>query len=667
MKNLNMTNGMRVGMSFSKVRGGLCSLTLVSLLCLSMALLAGLAGAQARNLKRVGGSSGLAVNGAERAQNPENLHSNSIHNNVLYSFCYGMSSNLGSCQGFQPVASVILDNGFGTPGALYGTDMGGEGPPCTGAGVTGANPLECDPPYVPRGQVYMYNTTTNVETVIHQFNSFNGDGWNSVASLIQDSGGNLYGTTSGGGLAPSGYDNCIPTGGCGTVFKVSYPFTTNGPDTVLYNFEGGPLGGTMDGANPAGALIQDSFGNLYGTTESGGLYNTGIVFVLCAPGVSSSQNPLPCGNFGTWTEEVIHNFGVSGIDGANPLAGLFVDTKGNMWGTTAGGGNYNGSCLSPAGDSTCGTIFELQAGNSGWTYVSAYRFCPGSSCTDGANPVAGVIEGTVGTTIYMIGTTEWGGTAGAGTVFAFGNSANNVIHSFCVNAGCPDGANPVAGLIMDGNGTVYGTTEAGGNYTCQTFPDSFGGCGSAFSITNPLTFAASFQTFYTFCDRPQCTDGMGPAAALTPNGTDYTHLYGTTQYGAVGTQGGPNTNQAYSAGQGTVFEFYPCSLICLLVNPGSMAWGNIEIGGIGVAQSVKVTNSGTEAVQITSIEISGEFAFTKVKGACVSGTTLKAGATCEIGATFDPTQIGYQTGQITISEKADGATQTVALSGTGVE
>jgi hypothetical protein len=218
---------------------------------------------------------------------------------------------------------------------------------------------------------------------------------------------------------------------------------------------------------------------------------------------------------------------------------------------------------------------------------------------------------------------------------------------------------------------VYGTTAAGGkggaNYGCAYLIEtSFSGCGTAFSL--PTTLTGSPTTLYNFCKGINCTDGMSPAAGLTPNGSDYTHLYGTTQFGGLDTQGGNiQPPQSYYSGQGTVFELYPCSLICLLVNPGNMTWGNVQVGAIGVAQIVNVINSGTQAAQITSIEISGEFAFTKVKGGCVSGTTLKPGATCEIGATFDPTQTGYQTGQITIMEKADGATQTVALSGTGVE
>jgi Protein of unknown function (DUF1573) len=79
---------------------------------------------------------------------------------------------------------------------------------------------------------------------------------------------------------------------------------------------------------------------------------------------------------------------------------------------------------------------------------------------------------------------------------------------------------------------------------------------------------------------------------------------------------------------------------------------------------VKVTNTSTEAIQIGSIEISGEFKLAKVKkGGC--GNVIAAGATCQIEATFNPTQTGPLTGMITITDSAANSPQTVTLSGTG--
>src|ERR1039458_5024018 len=129
-------------------------------------------------------------------------------------------------------------------------------------------------------------------------------------------------------------------------------------ERVLYSFSGG-----TDGGSPAGGLIFDGAGNLYGTTNGGGTYSGGTVFEL-SPAAG-----------GGWTETVIHSFG-NGTDGNGPEAGLIFDAAGNLYSTTNGGGTYNG-----------GTVFELtpQAGG-GWTETVIHSFGSG---TDGAGPWAG--------------------------------------------------------------------------------------------------------------------------------------------------------------------------------------------------------------------------------------------------------------------------------------
>jgi uncharacterized repeat protein (TIGR03803 family) len=142
-------------------------------------------------------------------------------------------------------------------GDLYGTTSGG--------GASGA------------GVVFKLNKTG--ETVLHSFTG-GADGGTPYAGLTRDSAGNLYGTTSGGGAS-----------GAGVVFKLD----TTGTETVLYNFTKKP-GGT----NPYASLIQDSAGNLYGTTSGGGASGAGVVFKLDTTG----------------TETVLHNF--TGGDGGIP-------------------------------------------------------------------------------------------------------------------------------------------------------------------------------------------------------------------------------------------------------------------------------------------------------------------------------------------------------------
>ena len=152
------------------------------------------------------------------------------------------------------------------------------------------------------------------------------DGGNPIAGLIADSSGNLYGTTEYGGVSENG-----------VVFKL----TPGGTYTVLYSFTGG-----SDGSGPVAGLIADSAGNLYGTTEHGGVSGNGVVFKL-SPGGSE----LPGGS-----ETVLYSF-TGGSDGSGPVAGLIADSAGNLYGTTEHGGvSGNGVVfkLSPGGSEFAG-------------------------------------------------------------------------------------------------------------------------------------------------------------------------------------------------------------------------------------------------------------------------------------------------------------------------
>jgi len=147
-------------------------------------------------------------------------------------------------------------------------------------------------------------TSTGAETVLHSFGSGT-DGYFPSAGLILDAAGNLFGTTQSGG-----------SGNLGTVFMVS----PSGAETVLHSFTGQP-----DGASPQGELVLDGKGNLYGTTFTGGTANAGTVFKVD-----------PAGN-----ETVLYSF-TGGADGGNPMGGLVLDAKGNLFGTTVQGGLGNG-------------------------------------------------------------------------------------------------------------------------------------------------------------------------------------------------------------------------------------------------------------------------------------------------------------------------------------
>ncbi len=257
------------------------------------------------------------------------------------------------------------------------------------------------------GGVVFKITPAGKESVLYYFGSGN-DGAGPVASLLRDSSGNLYGTTFFGG------------GGLGTVFKLNKA----GAETMLYPFNG------TGGEAPAAGVIQDTAGNLYGTTTSGGKNGVGVVFKLSKSGV----------------ETVLYNFGTdSGFtDGAVPAAGLIQGAQGNLYGTT----EYYGT-----GGFTGGVVFKLDAND---TETVLYPFTGGR---DGGEPVAGVIQDAAGN---FYGTTMAGGNSGNGVVFELSKSGKEtVLHSF---TGGNDGGTPVAGLIPDSAGNLYGTTKMGGKF-----------------------------------------------------------------------------------------------------------------------------------------------------------------------------------------------------------
>src|ERR1019366_6074253 len=266
------------------------------------------------------------------------------------------------------------------------------------------------------------------ERVLHSFANDRVVGNNPYSSLIFDAAGNLYGTTFGGG-----------TSGYGTVFELRPGAGGTWTEKVVYSFANN---GT-DGHEPYAGLIFDAAGNLYGTTWAGGPSDLGTVFEL-----------TPAGG-GTWTEKVLHSFINDGTDGNEPYAGLIFDAAGNLYGTTQDGGT-----------AFTGTVFQLTPAAGGtWTEKVVYSFA--NNGTDGTVPKAGVIFDAAGN---LYGTTSQGGPSNAGTVFELtpaggGTWTEKVLHTF---GSSTDGIDPVAGLIFDGAGNLYGTTSRGGTYNRGT-------------------------------------------------------------------------------------------------------------------------------------------------------------------------------------------------------
>jgi uncharacterized repeat protein (TIGR03803 family) len=292
--------------------------------------------------------------------------------------------------------------------------------------------------------------------------------------------------------------------------------------SVLHSFAGG------DGAGPQAGLVMDTAGNLYGTTGYGG---SGPSF--CSFGCGTVFKLDPAGN-----ETVLHTFGqfpTGGSDGARPFSNLIMDAVGNLYGTTGQGG------ASGAGISGFGTVFKLDtSGNE----TVLYNFTGGG---DGAIPGAGVIRDARGN---LYGTTAVGGASpsvihggpGLGTVVKLDPAGNEtVLHSFMGF----DGDYPVAGLIMDAAGNLYGTTSSGGSFRpCVTNTGSPFGCGLVFKL-DP---SGNETVLYNFTGG---SDGFGPGAALTMDGAG--NLYGTAFRGGI--PGGAAA--PCPSGCGTVFKIDP--------------------------------------------------------------------------------------------------------------
>jgi uncharacterized repeat protein (TIGR03803 family) len=336
-------------------------------------------------------------------------------------------------------------------------------------------------------------TPDGTKTKLHTFTGKGGDGFLPLGGLIEDEAGNLYGTTQYGGTGG--------TYGDGTVFEIA----PDGTETVVYSFCS--QGDCIDGANPSAGLLSDKARNLYGTTVYGGGTGCddgsgcGTVFELAPDG----------------TETVLHAF-TGGRDGAAPLASLLRDKTGNFYGTTSVGGG--GDCKVGAFESGCGTVFELAVDG---TETVLYAFAGGS---DGSYPPqAGLIQDKAGN---LYGTTAQGGGGGCspyngcGTVFKLAlDGTETVLYAF--NGGS-DGAVPLAGLIQDKAGNLYGTTAGGGgtggHSACESNPR---GCGTVFEL------APDGAETVLFAFRHHTRDGVNPHAALI-KGEDG-ELYGTASDG----------------------------------------------------------------------------------------------------------------------------------------
>jgi len=352
----------------------------------------------------------------------------------------------------------------GTDGNLYGTTAyGGANQSCVFGGCGTAFKI----------------TTGGALTTLYNFCSRKNcaDGSEPGSELVQGGDGNFYGTASRGGLL------------VGTVFKL----TPAGVLTTLHQFD------TTDGSYPGG-IVEASDGNFYGTTQEGGGSGFGKIFKITPGGTFSNQHPFcsepycadggyPDGvliqatdgnlygtttDFGTYdggtiykttlagTFTVVHSFcQQSGCTDGQVGDGVIQGLDGNFYGTTYSGGTFNYGY---------GTVFKLTPAG---VFTTLYTFCAQTGCLDGSYPIGQLLQATDGN---LYGTTYSGGANDEGTIFRISTSgAFKTLYSFCSQSACTDGELPYGTLIQDTNGTIYGTTAAGGT-------DVSCGCGTVFSL-----------------------------------------------------------------------------------------------------------------------------------------------------------------------------------------
>lgn len=387
-------------------------------------------------------------------------------------------------------------------------------------------------------------------TVLHNFTG-GGDGAMPMGGLTLDTAGNLYGTANTGGLVGG---NCGAEG-CGVVYRLSN-VNSSWILTSLYSFQGG-----NDGMNPRHANVTiGSDGSLYSTTFLGGgsctTNNQGCGTVLELQPPASACHSVSC----PWTETVLHSF--DGDDGAGPVGTLVFDQQGNLDGATTAGSLRNGGTiyqLNPAGGymediifhpygypgnsvtmdhagdlygSTFiamdgpGSIYELTPSGSNWISTSIYSFTGGS---DGGFPLAGVVFDQSGN---LYGATTAGGAGQGGTVFELSPVSSgwtySLLYSFSkANSGLLV-AGPIGDLVVDTAGNLYGTT----------FSDGAFGFGAVFKLTN----SGGGWSYSSLHDFTNGADGGFPYSNLIFDASG--RIYGTASSGGA-------------FGKGAVFQITP--------------------------------------------------------------------------------------------------------------
>ena len=330
---------------------------------------------------------------------------------ILYSFCAQTNCTDGS----TPLTTLVADaddNLFGT--AVFG---GAHGDPNNGGVVFELANTAAGYSFIPLVSFCLQAGCTDGALP-------NG--------LVADIDGNLFGTTQQGGA-----------NGSGTVFEIEKTATGYASTpTILYSFCAQT--NCADGSRPEWGVIIDRNGNLFGTTRFGGANGSGTVFEIANTASGYSFSTLV-------------TFGAECAGGGCSFGGLVADAVDNLFGITIFMGAPQGSS---------GKVFEVAKTATGFasTPTILYSFCAQTNCADGDGPNNLMVD-TVGN---LFGTTIRGGANGQGTAFELAKTGSGyasspaILHSFCAQTNCGDGAAPNLGLAADNGGHLFGTTFSGG-------------------------------------------------------------------------------------------------------------------------------------------------------------------------------------------------------------
>lgn len=409
-----------------------------------------------------------------------------------YSILYHFKTN--DVDGRWPEDSLIQ----GGDGILYGTTLRG--------GFSGD------------GTVYAIDPDGTGYRQLLQFNSSASEGQMVSGSLAADSNGFLYGVTHRGGNG--GYGTLFKIGSDGSNYSIVRHFGGSGDGQwpsgqllrgldaawygttytggsnnfgTIFKINGGGSGyriihhfaGTNEGDVPYDALVQDAAGLLYGTTAAGGTNSVGTVFKLDTNG-----------NFFA----VLHTFLTNGVDGATPSGGLSLGSDGALYGLTEAGGTNK-----------AGSAFKLNTDGNGYTSLHQFQ----TNGVDGTVPGGSLMAGPGG---VLYGTTQFGGTQGAGTLFKLNpnGSVYSIVQSFSsAFTNSLTARRGLGDLVLSGSNTLYGTIYEGGSN------GAFGGL--LFQIA---TNGSGFNPVHGFGNI--AGDGSRPSGRLLLTGGSW---YGTTEFG----------------------------------------------------------------------------------------------------------------------------------------